>query len=115
MGSLPNKAKTVRGQHLEDTLQKKTRIQRETVDLVLQKCDRSCQLTKQVQQKLKINSSLSKQNSKHSRKTAKSERKLFLMWVEENVLRHLEISFGQHTEICITIYSSCRSKELGKE
>jgi hypothetical protein len=28
------------------------------------------------------------------------------MWVEEeNVLRHLEISFGQHTEICITVYT----------
>jgi hypothetical protein len=52
-------------------LQKKTRIQRETVDLVLQKCDRSCQLTKQVQQKLKLTAHFSKQNRKHSRKTAK--------------------------------------------
>jgi hypothetical protein len=64
---LSNKAKTVGG-HFEDTLQKKTRIQRETVYLVLQKCDRSCQLTKQVQQKLKINSSLSKQNTKQAEK-----------------------------------------------
>jgi hypothetical protein len=55
--SLSNKAKPVQG-HFEDTLQKKTRIQRETADPVLQKCDRSCQLTEQVQQKLKINSSL---------------------------------------------------------